>query len=127
MAGVSYGSGGDGSIGRGSAVAQLFALLCDITSTFCSPLVRSLLLAIRLLSQRATNERASDGRGDRAGEVEFYAGKVWHERRRPVLHRFEYDVRCALVHLDSPPSWFAASHHMTASDAHSIAATARPV
>lgn len=108
--------------GRGSAVAQLFALLCDITSTFCSSLVRSLVLAIRLLSQRTTNARSSE-----AGEAEFYEGKVWHERRRPVVHRFEYDVRYALVDLDTPPSWFVASHHMTASEARSIATTAGPV
>jgi hypothetical protein len=105
-------------LGRGSAAAQLFALLCDIASTFCSSLVRSLSLAIRLISQRTTHAHAG---------VEFYEGKVWHERRRPVVHRFEYDVRYAVVDLDTPPPWFAASHHMSASEARSIAATAGPV
>ena len=108
-------------LGRGSAAAQLFALPCDIASTFCSSLVRSLSLAIRLISQRTTHARASKG------GVEIYEGKVWHERRRPVVHRFEYDVRYAVVDLDTPPPWFAASHHVSASEARSIAATAGPV
>lgn len=111
-------------LGRGSALAQLFALLRDIASTFCSSLIGSLFLASRLLSQRATNARP---RAEGAGEAAFYEGKVWHERRQPVVHRFEYDVRYALMNLDSAPSWFAASHHMTASEARSIAATSGPV
>jgi hypothetical protein len=114
-------------LGRGSPLAQLFALLCDIASTFCSALVRSLVLAIRLLFQRTSNARLSGGGGVRAGEFEFYEGKVWHERRKPVVHRFEYNVRYALVNLDKPPSWFDASHHMTACEARSIAATSGPV
>ncbi|KAG0557217.1 hypothetical protein KC19_11G111100 [Ceratodon purpureus] len=114
-------------LGRGSAASQMFALLCDITSTFCCSLVRSLFLTVRVLFRRTTNACPSEGGDGRPGGVEFYEGKVWHERRRPVVHRFEYDVRYALVELDTPPSWFAASHHMTASEARSIAATAGPV
>lgn len=106
--------------GRGSALAQLVALLCDIASAFWSALSQSLFLAFRLLTTQ--NARPAD-----AAEVAFYEGKVWHERRKPVLHRFEYNVRYALVNLDRPPSWYAASHHMTASEARSIAATSGPV
>lgn len=106
--------------GRGSALAQLLALLCDIASTFWSSLIQSLFLAFRLLTTQ--NAHPAD-----AAEVAFYEGKVWHERRKPVLHRFEYNVRYALVNLDRPPSWFAASHHMTACEARSIAATSGPV
>lgn len=107
-------------LGRGSALAQLVALLCDIASTFWSSLIQSLFLAFRLLTTQ--NARPAD-----AAEVAFYEGKVWHERRKPVLHQFEYNVRYALVNLDRPPSWFAASHHMTAREARSIAATSGPV
>ncbi|KAG0565517.1 hypothetical protein M758_8G191400 [Ceratodon purpureus] len=114
-------------LGRGSALAQLFALLCDIASTFCSSLVRSLFLAIRLLFQWTMNVRLGEGGARRAGEVEFYEGKVWHERRKPVVHRFEYNVRYALVNLDMAPSWFDASHHMRACEARAIAATSGPV
>ena len=114
-------------LGRGSALAQLFALLYDIAFTFCSSLVRSLLLASRLLFQRTRNARISEGGAERIGEVEFYEGKVWHERRKPVVHRFEYNVRYAFVNLDKPASWFDASQHMTAYEARSIAATAGPV
>jgi len=107
-------------LGRGTALAQLFALLCDIASTFCSSLIQSLCLAFRLLFRRG-------GGAQEAAGVAFYEGKVWHERRKPVVHGFEYRVRYALVNLDRAPSWFAASHHMTASEARSIAATCGPV
>ncbi|XP_024356412.1 uncharacterized protein [Physcomitrium patens] len=114
-------------LGRGSALAQLIALLCDIASTFCSTVARSLLLAFRILSQGTTESRGSEGGFKGAGGVEFYEGKVWHERRKPVVHRFEYNVRYAFIDLDAPPRWFVASHHMSASEARSIAGTSGPV
>lgn len=118
--------------GRGSALAQMGALMLDLASTMCVTLFRSLLLAVRLLlpssCAKPSFARAAAEEGEeRTREVVFYEGKVWHQRRKPVVHEFEYNVRYALVNLDGPPSWFIATHHMTSSQARSIAATTGPV
>ena len=122
--------------GRGSALAQMGALMLDLASTICVTLLRSLLLAVRLLlpssctkTSSATAAAAEEEEEDRTGtgEVVFYEGKVWHQRRKPVVHEFEYNVRYALVNLDGPPSWFTATHHMQSSQARSIAGTTGPV
>lgn len=117
--------------GRGSALAQMGALMLDLTSTICVTLLRSLLLAVRLLlpssCTKTSTARAAAEEEDRTGEVVFYEGKVWHQRRKPVVHEFEYNVRYALVNLDGPPSWFTATHHMQSSQARSIAGTTGPV
>ena len=116
--------------GRGSALAQMGALMLDLTSTICVTLLRSLLLAVRLLLPSSCTKKSSAkaaAEEERTGEVVFYEGKVWHQRRKPVVHEFEYNVRYALVNLDRPPSWFTATHHMQSSQARSIAATTGPV
>eukprot|EP01018_Ginkgo_biloba_P030873 Gb_15318 [translate_table: standard] len=69
------------------------------------------------------------GKEDEGGLM-LYEGKVWHERRRPVVHSFEYNVRYALINLDHPPPWLLPvirKHHMDADQVRSIAGTAGPV
>ena len=58
--------------------------------------------AIRLLVSRPRAPTAS---------CEFYEGRVFHVRRKPLEHRFEYAVRYCLVDLDStePPPACCAS------------------
>ena len=54
--------------------------------------------AIRMLFSRPLPPTAT---------CEFYEGRVFHVRRKPLEHRFEYAVRYCLVDLDStepPPS-----------------------
>ena len=57
-----------------------------------------------------------DGDGAR-----FYVGEVAHARLKPVRREFKYPLRCAVVDLDAPPRWFAASgqarDHLTADEA----------
>lgn len=116
------GSKRDTTIGRGSALAQLCSLVLNLLFVLSISLLRSIYLGFRLLCT------SSEGKGmDEAGGAVMYEGKVWHERRKPMVHTFEYDVRYALLNLDVAPVWFTASHHMTACEARSIAATTGPV
>ncbi|KAJ7569114.1 hypothetical protein O6H91_01G141800 [Diphasiastrum complanatum] len=55
----------------------------------------------------------------------FYEGVVVHVRSQPILRKFSYKVRHALIRLDDHPPWFEASahHHMSLKQAQSIACT----
>ncbi|EFJ18086.1 hypothetical protein SELMODRAFT_178500 [Selaginella moellendorffii] len=103
--------------GRGGALAQLGCLFVDVISTLVTSAVHSLRLLL-------------PGASSRSGNFKLYQGRVWHERRRPILHRFEYNVSYALVDLERMPDWFqarAALHHLGLDQAREIAGTKGPV
>lgn len=122
--------------GEASSLQQVTALLWDIIATTVSSGFYSITLAFQAAiawTQRPTGPSAgaalSIGGGKREA-ITFYQGTVWHERRSPVRHKFAYHVRYALVNLDSsPPSFLSTAfhHHMTASQARSLAGTTGPV
>lgn len=95
-------------------------LLCLLSSIICNSLT-SLALSIilpfrRLFLSPATTHTES---------VTLYEGVVWHQRRRPVHHSFNYRVRYALFELDrhthAPPN------HLSADEARTAAGTTGPV
>ncbi|KAI9198107.1 hypothetical protein LWI28_010271 [Acer negundo] len=98
---------------------ELLYLLCSIVSTFFTSLALSLLLPFHALLRRGRPSCASDS------PVSLYQGTVWHERRRPVHHAFNYSVRYAFIDLDrtlQPPP-----DHLSANEARRFAETNGPV
>lgn len=104
-------------------------LLCSIASNAVTSSVLSLILAVRsLLLMLSRPFFASSPRHDRSSEggataVRLYEGRVWHARRRPVPHAFEYPVRYALIDLDLSPQ----PSHLSADRARQVAGTDGPV
>jgi uncharacterized protein DUF1365 len=101
---------------------ELVYLLGSIISNTATSILLSLLLLLRVLFHRLFTSLSSDN-GD---GITLYEGVVWHERRRPVHHSFEYKVRYALIDLDRSPQ-FPSSNHLSAHQARTIAATSGPV
>ncbi|KAG9155636.1 hypothetical protein Leryth_027383 [Lithospermum erythrorhizon] len=90
---------------------EIIHLLWSILTTCLTALTRSLLLPFRRLVQ----SRA-------ACQVRLYEGSVWHQRKAPVQHSFQYSVRYALYELDHSPT-----DHLSASQARLFAGTNGPV
>jgi DUF1365 family protein len=123
-------------MGGGGAMAMAASLLMFQWSTFWGAVFRSIVLAGGLLiSPKKRQEGGGIENGDKerpeAGLEDFavYEGVVWHERKQPIYHQFEYKVRYAFINLDKSPSWFASSahHHMTADQVRSLVDTSGPV
>lgn len=93
-------------------------LLCSIISTT----VTSVVLSIILIFRRFLTPRAAIDFGD---HVTVYQGMVWHERRRPVHHFFQYSVRYAFIDLEHAPN--VPLDHLTAVEARQISETNGPV
>ncbi|KAI5068986.1 hypothetical protein GOP47_0015287 [Adiantum capillus-veneris] len=122
-----------------SSLQQLRGLLWIIVRTTFYSLLLSISLLFRQAIAAFLRTRQGTGpvsaaflrsEGGKRGAISFFKGAVWHERKSPSLHKFSYSVRYALVNLDCAPSSFtatAAHHHMTASNARSIAGTTGPV
>lgn len=58
----------------------------------------------------------------------FYRATVVHKRTVPVVHRFQYPVRVALIDLDRPPEWWLTrkvkqNDNLTADEARKLAGT----
>jgi DUF1365 family protein len=113
---------------------ELFYLLCSILSTFFTSLALSLFLPFHFILTRLHPSRATvitatsspDGTTEPIiPHVSLYQGTVWHERRRPVHHSFNYSVRYALFDLDYAPN--APPDHFSADRARQIAETNGPV
>ncbi|KAL1829574.1 hypothetical protein DCAR_0208914 [Daucus carota subsp. sativus] len=95
---------------------ELLYLLFSIFSTTLTTLALSLFLPFRLLfSSRAAPPSS----------VSLYQGTVWHQRRRPVHHSFNYSVRYALYELNHDSH--SPSDHFSADEARTIAKTNGPV
>nr|XP_023901056.1 uncharacterized protein LOC112012917 [Quercus suber] len=94
---------------------EAFYLLATILSNFLKSFTLSLLLLFRTLLPRHWFSRSSSNSSE---SVSLYEGTVWHERRRPVRHSFQYPVRYALYNLDHAPP-----DHLSADQARQIAST----
>ncbi|EEF42636.1 conserved hypothetical protein [Ricinus communis] len=97
-------------------------LLLSIISTSITSLALSLLLFLRTLLTRL---RVLHSTGRQSDSISLYEGTVWHERRHPVRHSFQYSVRYALFDLDRSPS--TPVGHLSAHDARRIADSNGPV
>ncbi|GAA0163816.1 hypothetical protein LIER_19593 [Lithospermum erythrorhizon] len=90
---------------------EIIHLLWSILTTCLTALTQSLILPFR----RHVESRA-------ACQVRLYEGSVWHQRKAPVQHSFQYSVRYALYELDHSPT-----EHLSASQARLFAGTNGPV
>ncbi|XP_056689393.1 uncharacterized protein [Spinacia oleracea] len=99
---------------------ELLFLLGSIIWNTVISLALSLLLPFRLLLRWLLPS-------DDDGGLTLYEGVVWHERRRPVHHSFQYNVRYALIDLDCSPLSSSSSNHFSADEARQIAETSGPV
>eukprot|EP00898_Chlorokybus_atmophyticus_P002650 jgi/Chlat1/3386/Chrsp23S03730 len=110
--------------GSPPAAALLAALLWSIARSVVVSVVYSLVLLVR---GGGSGSGGLNSLPDHA--VEYYAGLVRHDRRKPVKHAFSYRVRFAVVDLDAARAddWAAATGHMQADQARKLAGTAGPV
>ncbi|KAL3524589.1 hypothetical protein ACH5RR_012961 [Cinchona calisaya] len=95
---------------------EILYLLFSIISTSLTSSFYSLLLLFR----RILNPRAAEYK-----HVTLYQGTVWHERRRPVHHSFQYSVRYSLIDLDH--STGVPPNHFSADEARRLSKTNGPV
>ncbi|XP_047165818.1 uncharacterized protein LOC124835014 [Vigna umbellata] len=105
---------------------EIFYLLCSIVSTCLTSLLLSLILAFNTLLRRRESARAASSlSSDEDESVSLYEGTVWHQRRHPVNHSFQYRVRYAFIDLD------CASHaphdHLSPDEARQITDTNGPI
>ncbi|KAJ8761874.1 hypothetical protein K2173_005585 [Erythroxylum novogranatense] len=100
-------------------------LLLSITSTFLTSSLLSLLLLIRTIFKRLRDVSTASAVKTSPHSVCLYEGTVWHERRRPVRHSFQYSVRYALFDLDHAPH--PPPDHLSADDARRVTCTDGPV
>ncbi|XP_022642707.1 uncharacterized protein LOC106774402 isoform X2 [Vigna radiata var. radiata] len=105
---------------------EIFYLLCSIVSTSLTSLLLSLILAFNTLLRRRESARAASSLSrDEVESVSLYEGTVWHQRRHPVNHSFQYRVRYAFIDLD------CASHaprdHISPDEARQITDTNGPI
>nr|POE50002.1 hypothetical protein CFP56_33344 [Quercus suber] len=103
---------------------------CSATSTTKLDLVRDTFRGATLGKITDRDRERKDDYGDFSEEDshrqacgmlydgESEHGTVWHERRRPVRHSFQYPVRYALYNLDHAPP-----DHLSADQARQIAST----
>ncbi|XP_061352456.1 uncharacterized protein LOC133297350 [Gastrolobium bilobum] len=105
---------------------ELLYLLCSIVFTSLTSLILSLLLPFHALLRRWGPSRgASTYCNDVAGPISLYEGTVWHQRRHPVHHSFQYRVRYALFDLDRAPH--APPDHLSADEARQLTDTNGPI
>ncbi|KAF5944759.1 hypothetical protein HYC85_018836 [Camellia sinensis] len=98
---------------------EILFLLCSVLSTFFTSSILSLPHSFRSLLRRRPTSAAG------VKSVSLYQGTVWHERRLPLRHSFQYSVRYALIDLDlasHPPP-----NHLFADDCRSVTQTNGPV
>jgi len=107
-------------------VMEIFYLLYSILSTFLTSLILSLILPFKALLRRRESARAASSFSrDEVDSVSLYEGTVWHQRRHPIKHSFQYRVRYAFIDLD------CASHaprdHLSPDEARQITDTNGPM
>ncbi|KAL2341120.1 hypothetical protein Fmac_009060 [Flemingia macrophylla] len=102
---------------------EILYLVCSIVSTSLTSLVLSLILPFDALLRRRGSSRASNDAAETA--VTLYEGTVWHQRRHPINHSFQYQVRYALIDLDRAPH--ATRHHLSPHEVRQITDTNGPI
>ncbi|KAL2930651.1 Cytochrome P450 4d8 [Bienertia sinuspersici] len=101
---------------------ELLYLLGSLVWNSTISIILTLLIPIHMFISLLLPSNPSSGDG-----ITLYEGVVWHERRRPVHHKFEYKVRYALIDLDCRPHLLSSSNHLSAHDSRKIAHTTGPV
>ncbi|MED6120392.1 hypothetical protein PIB30_020405 [Stylosanthes scabra] len=94
---------------------EIVYLLCSIIYNLVTTLTLSLLLPFQALLRRSQPQT----------HISLYEGTVYHQRRHPLNHSFQYPVRYALIDLQRAPS--ADPHHLSADQARQITHTNGPV
>lgn len=105
-------------------ISQKMELLYLVGSIIWNSLISctlSLLLPFQILLRQGLSCLSSSWDGDGEG-LTLYEGIVWHQRRRPIQHSFEYKVRYALIDLDRS-SHLLSSNHLSADEARKVAGT----
>ena len=87
-------------VARGSAAAQLWALLSFVAAELVLAFIEALRLLVPLYVRPGSSRRQSSAASD---DVTFYEGQVVHKRGKPVLHSFHHYVRYVLVELGPEP------------------------
>lgn len=105
---------------------EILYLLCSIVYTSFTSLILSLILPFQALLRRQRSLRAASSfPSDGTEPVTLYEGTVWHQRRHPVTHSFQYTVRYALIDLDRASH--APSNHLSPDEARKITDTNGPM
>lgn len=105
---------------------ELLYLLCSIVFTSFTSLILSLILPFHALLRRLGSSRAtSSASNDGAEPITLYEGTVYHQRRHPVHHSFQYQVRYALIDLDR--AHHAPHGHLSPDEARKITDTDGPM
>ncbi|KAK2393891.1 hypothetical protein P8452_15810 [Trifolium repens] len=105
---------------------ELFYLLCSIVFTSITTLILSLFLPFHAILHRLVTSRAASSSSNGTAEpISLYEGTVYHQRRHPVHHSFQYQVRYALIDLDRAPH--APSNHLSPDEARQITDTNGPI
>ena len=101
---------------------ELLYLLFSIVFTSFTTLILSLILPFHALLRRLVSSRASSSSSsDEAEPISLYEGTVYHQRRHPVHHSFQYRVRYALIDIDRAPH--APPNHLSPDEARRITGT----
>ncbi|XP_058728191.1 uncharacterized protein LOC131599972 [Vicia villosa] len=106
---------------------ELLYLLFSIVSTSFTTLILSLILPFHALLRRLLSSRAasSSSSNNEAEPISLYEGTVYHQRRHPAHHSFQYHVRYALIDLDRAPH--APPNHFSPDEARQITGTNGPI
>ncbi|XP_027338796.1 uncharacterized protein LOC113852661 [Abrus precatorius] len=105
---------------------EILYLLCSIVYNSLTSVVLSLILPFHALLRRwGPSRAASSVSSDEAGPIYLYEGTVWHQRRHPITHSFQYRVRYALIDLDRAPH--APHDHLSPDEARQITDTNGPI
>ncbi|KAF1890885.1 hypothetical protein Lal_00037456, partial [Lupinus albus] len=105
---------------------ELLYLLCSIVYASITSIILSFLLPFHALLRRWIYPRAAlSSTTDGTEPISLYEGTVWHQRRHPVHHSFQYHVRYALIDLDRAPH--APPDHISADEARQITDTNGPI
>lgn len=104
---------------------ELLYLLCSIASTSFTTLILSLILPFHALLRRLLSSRAASSSNNEAEPISLYEGTVYHQRRHPVHHSFQYRVRYALIDLDRAPH--VPPNHFSPDEARQITGTNGPM
>ncbi|CAJ2658653.1 unnamed protein product [Trifolium pratense] len=105
---------------------ELFYLLCSIVYTSITTLILSLFLPFHTLLRRLVLSRAASSSSSEGDEfISLYEGTIYHQRRQPVHHSFQHQIRYALIDLDRTPH--APPNHLSPDEARQITDTNGPI